>query len=120
MVFYITYSNYTVCSRNAEGIPVQLLGIAINATQNFITTKQIRVLYKERLRKNNKSNIKRLTEREIEIICLIVSGNTYNEIAKILSIQPDTVNKHRKNILKKLELCNIASLVSFAKESGLA
>ena len=48
------------------------------------------------------------------------SSMKHLEIAKKLSIQPDTVNKHRKNILEKLKLNNIASLISFAKETGLA
>ena len=114
------YSQYTVCKRNADGIPVQLLGMVMNATENFKTKKQIKELFRDRFRKRNNHEINKLTLREVEIMCLIVSGKTYTEIAELLSIQPDTVNKHRKSILKKLELSNIASLVSFAKESGIA
>jgi len=114
------YSKFTVCRHNNEGIPDRLLGFAFDATKDFKTTQQMNVLYRERVKKLNNSNINKLTVREIKIICLIVSGKTYNEIAEILFIQPDTVNKHRKNILQKLDLHNIASLVSFAKESGLA
>lgn len=63
--------------------------------------------------------IKGLTPRELMIIKMIAKGHSYTDIAERLFIQPDTVNKHRKNILRKLELKNIAMLACFAKESGL-
>lgn len=114
------YTQCVVWMRNAAGNPTQLLGIVTNATENFKTKKQIKELVKERLLEYNTHKISKLTLREVEIMCLIVSGKTYVEIAKLLSIQPDTVNKHRKSILKKLALRNIASLVSYATELGLA
>jgi DNA-binding CsgD family transcriptional regulator len=63
--------------------------------------------------------IKQLTPRELMIIKLIAEGQCYKDIAGQLFIQPDTVNKHRKNILHKLGLKNIAMLACFAKEAGL-
>ncbi len=63
--------------------------------------------------------IKSLTPRELVILKMIAEGHSYTDIAERLFIQPDTVNKHRKNILRKLELKNIAMLSCFAKESGL-
>lgn len=111
---------YVVCKRNTDGKPQQLIGVVIDAGDNFKTISQAKELLLDRFRRQNNNEISKLTAREIEIMYLIVSGKTYVEIAEELSIQPDTVNKHRKSILKKLELHNIASLVSFAKESGLA
>ena len=60
-----------------------------------------------------------LTSREKEILKLISNGNTNPEIAKLLFISPRTVDTHRKNILKKLEVKNTAGLVRFALKSGL-
>ena len=114
------YSRFNVFQRNKDGFPAQLIGLLMDTTNNFSTKDQIRELYKERLRGRKLAEINKLTERESEIICLIAQGKTYIEIAETLSIQPDTVNKHRKKILNKLNLNNIAALVCFAKEMGLA
>ncbi|MFK8037641.1 MAG: response regulator [Crocinitomicaceae bacterium] len=55
-----------------------------------------------------------LSKREIEIIKLIASGMTNKEIAKELFISPKTVDTHRTNIMRKLEIHNVAGLVRFA------
>lgn len=60
-----------------------------------------------------------LSERELEIIRLVAEGMSSNEIGKKLFISPRTVDTHRNNILQKLDLPNIASLVSFAYKNKL-
>ena len=114
------YSKVTVIERGLNNQAVKLLGITLNAEDSFMTKELFYDLIREKIRKRNYSKIKNLTRREIEIICLITRGYNYQNIAAKLNIQPDTVNKHRKNILSKLCLKNIASLTSFAKENGLA
>ena len=109
-----------IYKRDNNGKPTQLLGITIDPAENFETRKRVTELFRERIRSKNREIIENLTIRELEIIELITAGDTYLEIAEKLCIQPDTVNKHRKNILEKLNLNNIASLISFAKDTGLA
>lgn len=60
-----------------------------------------------------------ITEREIEVIKLIAKGMTNKEIANQLSISELTVNTHRKNAMRKLEIKNTAALVKFALENNL-
>lgn len=60
-----------------------------------------------------------LSKREIEIITHISQGLNSHEIADKLFISPFTVIKHRKNILKKLNMKNFAEVVRFAKESEI-
>lgn len=55
-----------------------------------------------------------LTEREIEILRLIVDGFSNKEIGEQLYISHRTVDTHRTNMMKKLGVNNIAGLVSFA------
>ncbi|MCK5832280.1 response regulator transcription factor [bacterium] len=55
-----------------------------------------------------------LTHREREIVQLISEGKMTKEIATILNIDETTVNTHRKNIMKKLHIHNIAGLVKYA------
>lgn len=67
----------------------------------------------------NDPSISKLTEREIEIIKLIIKSLTNKEIADVLSISELTVNTHRKNAMRKLSIKNTAGLVKFALENGL-
>ena len=76
-------------------------------------------MYKENQQLKNQLQIERLTKREKEVIKLIAHGKTSQEIADNLHISIYTANNHRKNILKKLKLKNIAELSHFATESGL-
>ena len=60
---------------------------------------------------------KTITRREREVLHLLIQGHTSIEIASKLFISPRTVDKHRTNLLKKLNLKNTASLVRFALEN---
>ncbi|MBL8080036.1 MAG: response regulator transcription factor [Anaerolineales bacterium] len=61
-----------------------------------------------------------LSPREKEILQLITEEHTSAEIAKILFISEKTVEKHRTNIMDKLNIHNLAGLVKFAIKYGLA
>jgi DNA-binding NarL/FixJ family response regulator len=60
-----------------------------------------------------------LTQRELEIIRYIAEGLTAHEIADRLFISHRTVDTHRKNILQKLHLKNIAALTKYAADNNL-
>ena len=60
-----------------------------------------------------------ITEREQQILKLIVDGYTDPQIAETLFISDKTVSTHRKNMLAKLQLPNTAALVKFAMENKL-
>ncbi len=55
-----------------------------------------------------------LTEREMEILCLIAEGLTGNEIAERLCISRKTVVTHRSKIMEKLGVHNTAELIRYA------
>src|SRR5205809_604350 len=59
-------------------------------------------------------DLTRLTGREREILQLIAEGRTNSEIAATLSLSLNTVETHRKQIMKKLDLHKTAELVRFA------
>lgn len=61
-----------------------------------------------------------ITNRELEILQLIVEGLTSQEIANKLFISPRTVDTHRGNLMQKLEISNAAGLVRYALENDLA
>jgi len=60
-----------------------------------------------------------LTKREIEIIRLVSQGFTNKEIAQELFISPRTADTHRTNIMRKLDLHNVAEIVRFAFQNKL-
>ena len=60
-----------------------------------------------------------LTQREREILKLIAEGYKNKEVADYLCISVKTVEKHRANLMKKLDLHNIQALTALALEKGL-
>jgi DNA-binding NarL/FixJ family response regulator len=59
-----------------------------------------------------------LTEREIEILKMIAEGLSNKEIGDKLFISHRTVDTHRTNLMKKLEVNNIAGLIRYAMKNG--
>jgi DNA-binding NarL/FixJ family response regulator len=59
-----------------------------------------------------------LTNREREILKLVGEGKTSREIATLLFISPNTVNNHRKNIKRKLNIQKNAELIKYAIQQG--
>jgi two-component system response regulator NreC len=60
-----------------------------------------------------------LTDREREVLALIAEGRSNQEIADKLVISIKTVNRHRENIMAKLNLHSRVELVRYAIEKGL-
>lgn len=60
-----------------------------------------------------------LTEREREVLRLIADGATSKEIADRLVISANTVDRHRSNIMAKLDLHNKAELIRYAISRGI-
>lgn len=61
---------------------------------------------------------KLLTKRESAILVLVGGSLTDIEISQRLGISPETVEKHRFNILRKLELKTTAELARYARDHG--
>lgn len=61
-----------------------------------------------------------LTNREKEVLQLVVEGQTTMEIAGTLDLSEHTINSHRKNIAFKLDAKNIAELITKSVKMGLA
>ena len=60
-----------------------------------------------------------LSQREREVLKLIAEGYKNKEIAEDLCISLKTVEKHRANLMKKLDLHNAAALTVYAVDKGL-
>lgn len=60
-----------------------------------------------------------LSTREIEVLKWVAKGLTTNQIADQLNVSTHTINSHRKNMLKKLELASPVELIVYAVKKGL-
>jgi DNA-binding NarL/FixJ family response regulator len=62
---------------------------------------------------------RQLTEREADVVRLVVEGLTARQIANRLVLSPRTVENHVQNVLRKLRLHSRAALIRYAIEQGL-
>ena len=65
-----------------------------------------------------KKEVNQLSSREKEILAKICAGQTTQSIAVDLDISTNTVNNHRKSILKKTESSSQAALIKYAHDNG--
>lgn len=63
--------------------------------------------------------VKNITKRELEILQLVVKEFTTKEISEQLTISINTIDTHRKNIMRKLEVKNTIGLVKYAIKHDL-
>ena len=61
--------------------------------------------------REERKRVARLSEREREILSLVVAGLTNKEIARALTLSPRTVETHRANLSAKLEVESLAQLI---------
>ena len=78
-------------------------------------------IYCSVIKMNKRSSVikEQLTKREVQIITFIAEGNTNREIAEKLNISHRTVDTHRTNIMRKLDIHNSAALVRTALKEGI-
>jgi DNA-binding NarL/FixJ family response regulator len=66
-----------------------------------------------------KTSAELLTPREREVLQLVAEGHTNNAIGEILKISVKTVEKHRSNLMTKLEVNDLATLIRESIKLGL-
>lgn len=97
----------------------EVLGVTIDFSENLTYSKNLKLFAQDKLQDINKKQISRITAREKQMIKYFANGFSTREMAELLGLSFHTINNHRKNILQKLELKNLAALVNFAVENGL-
>jgi DNA-binding NarL/FixJ family response regulator len=60
-----------------------------------------------------------VTQRERQILKLIAEGHTNKSMAEYLCISVKTVEKHRANLMKKLDLHSVSALTTYALDKGI-
>ncbi len=78
----------------------------------YVDPKMKEIVYNEAIEvKKRSAALPVLTQREKEVLRLIVEGNTNQQIAEMLFLSQRTVEHHRVNIMFKLDVKNTASMV---------
>lgn len=100
-----------------------VIATAITATasgKKYYCSEALQIIMDGHNRKKENS-VKRnlLTTTELELVQLFTQGKTAKEIAEIRCLSHHTINTHRKNIFRKLELNNVQELIKFALKNGL-
>lgn len=114
----ISRANFILKSNEYDVIATAILDTA--SGKKYICSEALQVIMDRHNRKKD-SSIKRnlLTATELELVQLFTHGKTANEIADMRCLSYHTVNTHRKNIFRKLELNNVQELIKFALKNGL-
>jgi len=88
--------------------------------KKFYCSEALQIIMDGHNRKKENS-VKRnlLTSTELELVQLFTQGKTAKEIAEARCLSHHTINTHRKNIFRKLELNNVQELIKFALKNGL-
>ncbi len=94
--------------------------VAVNEGKRFICSEVKTILSEQVFEDENATGANTLSNRELDVIKHIKQGLSSKEISVQLNISLKTVEVHRHNILKKLNLKNSASLVNYINESGLS
>lgn len=63
--------------------------------------------------------LERLSARELEVLKLVVEGNTSHEVATMLGLSPKSIDTYRSRLMNKLDIDHLAALVKFAIRRGL-
>jgi len=94
--------------------------IEVNEGKKYICEEVKNILAQQELGDENAGpDMNVLSKRELDIVKLIKEGMSSREIAAELDISLKTVEVHRYNILKKLNLKDTAALVNFINTYGL-
>jgi DNA-binding NarL/FixJ family response regulator len=87
----------------------------------FLTSNITQEVFQEYVpaSRNGKEEEHHLTERERQVLQLVVEGKSNKEVAMELGISPKTVSVHRTNIMSKLDVQNTVELIRYATSNPL-
>jgi len=66
-----------------------------------------------------RERLKKLTPRQLEVLRLVVQGHTTREIARRLRLSAKTIETHRGEVMRRLEIHDVVGLVRYAIRVGL-
>lgn len=102
---------YTAIQKACQGEYFLSSSINANVIKKYITGDDAPV--------KEETKYELLSEREQHVFRLAVQGYSAKDIAKLLYISPRTVEKHKANLMKKLDISDTVSLIRYAVKIGI-
>jgi DNA-binding NarL/FixJ family response regulator len=106
-------------SKNSPGHEMLTAIEEVNAGRQYICEETRNMYESVTSGKTTLRGINSLSQREVEVIEQIKKGCSSKEIAAVLNISKKTIEVHRYNIMRKLNIRNVASLVNYINHSQL-
>ncbi|MDB4273829.1 response regulator [Algibacter sp.] len=124
VVYLTAYSDKDVIRRAEKTMPFAYILKPYNNNQLKVTINLAILNFKKNLKpieenSENTEKLNLLTNREKEILIVLSTGKITREIGALLGISDNTVEQHKKNIKKKLDLKTIGDLVNFTMSTRL-
>lgn len=107
--------------KNLDEFELRIALEKVKNNQNYYSAPVTEVLNNNSkvIQKNSNSQLESLSNREREVLRLIAEAFSTKEIAYQLSVEISTIETHRKSLLRKLDVRNVAGLVRIAIQEGL-
>lgn len=124
VVYLTAYSDADIVTRAEKTMPFAYILKPYNNNQ-LIASINLAMLNSKKVSNSipenveNTSKLELLTSREKEVLITLSTGKLSKEIAEILNISVYTVEQHKKNIRKKLNLKTLGEMVNFTMTSNL-
>jgi len=124
VVYLTAYSDNDVITRAEKTMPFAYILKPYNNNQLKVTINLAILNFKKDFKpieesSENTEKLNLLTNREKEILIVLSTGKITREIGALLGISDNTVEQHKKNIKKKLDLKTIGDLVNFTMSTRL-
>jgi DNA-binding NarL/FixJ family response regulator len=106
---------------NKEGAPEELIGAIqrVLAGGRYVSPALAEVLALDLVRGVDQAVHESLSDRELEVLCLIGSGKAISQIAEVLHLSVTTVSTYRARILEKMSMTTTAELINYAVRNRL-
>ena len=108
--------------KSSAGQDVLMAVRTVMTGQRYLSDRVTDVLTKDYLRFRERPEVRpldRLSEREREVLQLVVEGKSSREIGDIIHLSPKSVDTYRSRLMNKLGIHDVPGLVKFAIQSGL-
>lgn len=124
VVYLTAYSDLDIINQAEKTMPFAYILKPYNNNQLRATISLAILNFKKQSKgvsenQENTVKLKLLTIREKEVLVTLSSGKISKEIAEELNISTNTVEQHKKNIRKKLNLTTIGELINFTMSTKL-
>ncbi len=114
--------SYLLKNADPEEVHKAILSVINNDFyyNQLVSTALHKKIQRDGIQKNNIQNKADVSPREIEILQLICQEMTMKEIGEKLFLSEQTIQTHRKNLMRKTQAKNAVGLVKFAFQNGIA